>query len=380
MNLLIFIYVLSLGLAIFAFLGFPILMGFVAKYSKPKKYADEYFPEITIVVAAHNEEKNLSATIESLLAQDYPTEKLEIVVFSDGSTDQTEQRVRAYAEQGVRLVSFEKNLGKTECQNRVVKTITTECVAFADGNVRWEAQALRRLIAPMKDPRISGTTGRLVLQNNEQEEQTNEGLFRKLDHQIKKGESVLFATIGVTGPIYAVRTKEFILLQPDLVSDLVLPVLLAAQGKRVVYVENAIANEPSSKDVWIEFKRKRRMITQGIVAIPTLLSSLSPSRQPLLFALLFSHKLLRWFGVELLLIALAASLLLLPNPLFVWIVILEILALFFAGLGLLLNKLGKPAGPVQPLSYFVLTNLASLMAKLDYMRGERAVTWKTQRS
>jgi cellulose synthase/poly-beta-1,6-N-acetylglucosamine synthase-like glycosyltransferase len=374
------LYWVTLGLALYGFLGYPLLMLVVRAIRgrlAAEKLSDDQLPTVTLIVAAHNEEKNITATLRSLLAQRYPHEKMTIAVFSDGSTDRTERIVSTFKDDGVLLVTFER-LGKTECQNRMAEQTTAEILGFVDGNVAWEPDALRALVAPFADRRVAATTGALRLLQKNREEKVNEGLFRRLDHIVKVGESRLFSAIGVNGPIYAVRRTDYARLRPDLVSDLVLPVLLAAQGKKVLYVPEAVALEPASETIWQEFKRKRRLVTQGLVAIPYLLKAAHPLRQPLLFFMLFSHKLLRWFGIELLMIAFLVSLFLIGSPFFSVLVIVEVILLVLAGIGIVLRN-RVPVPLLQALSYFVLTNIAGLLGGIDAVRGQRAAVWKTQR-
>ncbi len=382
------IYLLSLGMVFLAYFFYPFLMWIIGRRQKTRVAKREYdnfdLPTLTIVVAAHNEEKNIAATIDSLLAQDYPKDKLKIMVFSDGSRDRTVQIVKDYERQGVELMEFKKNIGKTECQNCAVAKIKTTLVGFADGNVTWQPQAATILARGlMADKGAAVATGKLVLIKDGSTEKSNEGLFRKLDDLIKKGESALGRTIGAVGPIYMVKRGEYIKLSPKLVSDLVLPLLLTAQGRKVIYLARAQAREPASANIWMEFHRQKRMITQGLVALPVLWQVASVTRNTKLFLMIALHKYFRWFSVELLLLALVANVFLIffgGSIIFLWLLVSELVLLILSIVGLIINKLERSAGPLQPLTYFVLLNIASLVGLINYFRGDRAITWKTQRS
>lgn len=382
----------SFGLAAAAFIGYPLVAAVAARRKRaptpeaaPSAWREGTFkPKVAIVVAAHNEEHAIAATLDSLLAQDYPADRRSIVVFSDGSTDKTESVVRSYENRGVELVTFAR-LGKTECQNRVVESLgaDVEVVAFADGNVRWEPQSLAALVAPLRD-NVAATTGKLMLERKQLfdptvEEREHEGLFRRFDEAVKAGEDALGSTIGVNGPIYAVRRREYIRLRADLVSDLVLPVLLVARGKRVAYVPAAIAREPASPDVWTELRRKRRLVTQGLIALPLLLRAGWRSRTPGLLSMLVLHKVLRWFGLELLILSFAAQILLLPRAFYGVTVTIGLLALAGALVAIARAATNRSAGPLMPLGYFLLTTFGGLLGKFDLLRGERAATWRTAR-
>jgi len=406
------IFCACFGLALYTFLGYPLLMLFVSKIMRPRKRPDTSGQQkqaelrVAVVVAAYNERENIVATLKSFITQDYPHHRFEVVVFSDGSTDGTDDVVHSFASNRsnggpvIRLVRYEGRLGKTECQNRTVEQLLThgrpDVVVFSDGNILWQKDALRLLVEPFADQRVGATTGALHLVRRNGSamtlEKTNEGLFRRFDHAIKKGESRLLSAVGVNGPIYAVRTDQYVRLQQHLVSDLVLPLLIAARGKRVEYVPEAIGLESATDSIWHEFRRKRRLVTQGFVALPLLLRAAHPWRRPGLNFLLISHKVLRWVGIELLGISLVATVVLVilaspVQPVFVGVLLLEIASLLLATLGILFSEKdgdepnGTATGPaiLEALSFFVLTNIASLVAVVDYVRGETATRWRTER-
>jgi cellulose synthase/poly-beta-1,6-N-acetylglucosamine synthase-like glycosyltransferase len=372
------VFTIFVVLAAVPFAVYPLVMLMLARVRRqPASPASE--PTISVVVAAYNEQDSIAKTLESLLAQEYPRDKCKIVVFSDGSSDRTEEIVKSFSGQGVGLVRFEGRIGKTECQNRMVERLTSDVIVFSDGNVHWQPQALKNLVAPFGDARVGATTGALHLVRAGTVEQVQEGLFRKVDDIIKKGESALSASIGVNGPIYAVRRSDYIRLAPHLVSDLVLPFLLVARGRRVLYIPSAVALEPSTPSIWHEFRRKRRLVTQGFVALPILYRAAFYSRRPaLLLTLLVAHKMLRWIGIELLLAAFIVSLLGIPATAYVVVVLVEFALVIAALMGILASARKRPIPILDPLGYFLLTNIASLLGWLDAVGGKTATTWVPQ--
>lgn len=385
----------SFGCAAAAFVGYPLFVAAAARVLRagtskapalPPHGVDHPLPKVAIIVAAHNEEASIASTLDALLAQEYPADRRSITVFSDGSTDRTEEIVKSFVSRGVQLLSYER-LGKTECQNRTVAALASdvEVVAFADGNVRWEPQSLAALVAPLRDT-VAATTGRLTLERTStkgtagaaSEERQHEGLFRRFDEVVKAGEAALSSTIGVNGPIYAVRRREYIQLRADLVSDLVLPVLLVARGRRVMYVREAVAREPASPDIWTELKRKCRLVTQGLVALPLLLRAGWRSRTPGLLPMLVFHKVLRWFGFELLFVSFAAQALLMPRSLATAVVVVGLIALAGALVAIARAAIGRSAGPLMPLGYFLLTTFGGVLGKVDLLLGRRAAIWQTR--
>lgn len=367
-------------LASVPFIWYPLFMAWIGRRAKPRAPSEEFLPSVTIIVAAYNEEKNIAHTLESLLAQDYPPERFKIEVFSDGSTDKTDEVVRTFAQRGVRLSRFEGRIGKTECQNRMVARVPSEIVAFADGNLQWDKKSLRALMQPFLQEKVAATTGELILMRDGTAEKTDEGLFRRVDEKIKAGESEWLSSIGVNGPIYAVRKNKFIKLRPWLVSDLVLPVLLVAQGYQVTRAPDARAVEPATPTLTQEFKRKRRLVTQGFVALPILLRAALLSRNHRLLFMLTAHKFLRWMGAELLLTAIVLSTVLAQTIFYLYeaILALEIFIIALALVGLLPGARAVLPG-TGALSYFLVTNVASLFGLFDFIRGKRAATWSTER-
>jgi cellulose synthase/poly-beta-1,6-N-acetylglucosamine synthase-like glycosyltransferase len=377
------VFIIFVVLAAIPFAVYPLVMLVLARARRQTIHASgsgqTTEPSVTVIVAAYNEQDSITKTVESLLAQEYPRDKFKIIVFSDGSSDRTEEIVRSFSGQGVGLVRFEGRIGKTECQNRMVERLSSDVIIFSDGNVHWQPRAVKNLVAPFSDARVGATTGALHLVRAARVEQVQEGLFRKVDDIIKKGESALSASIGVNGPIYAVRRSDYIRLAPHLVSDLVLPFLLVARGRRVLYVPSAVTLEPTTPSIWHEFRRKRRLVTQGFVALPLLCRAAFFGRRPaLLLTLLISHKMLRWIGIELLLAAFIVSLLGLPAGGYIVVVVVELALIIAALVGIWSAVRKRPIPILDPLGYFLMTNIASLLGWLDAVRGKTATTWVPQ--
>ncbi|NLC69989.1 MAG: glycosyltransferase family 2 protein, partial [Desulfuromonadaceae bacterium] len=236
-----FLFFLSLALVIYVYGGYPVLvfvLGLFIDRSPRKQRVD---PFVTILIAAHNEEKQIAATLSNELSLDYPADHLEILVISDGSTDRTDDIVKGFREKSVRLLRQEPRSGKTAALNLAVPLAKGNIVAFSDANSIWAPDALRRLTANLADPSVGYVTGKMVY-TNPGGSPVGEGCsgYMKYENALRAGETRIGSVVGVDGGIDAVRKELYRPMNPDQLPDFVLPLQVVAQGRRVVYEPAAL--------------------------------------------------------------------------------------------------------------------------------------------
>ena len=248
----------SLGALGWTHAGYPLAAGALARIRpRPVRKAD-LLPTVSIIVAAHDEEAVIRRRVENLLVLDYPPERVEIVVASDASADQTDETVRELerAERRVRLLPCPRG-GKVNAQNLAVRRTTGEIVAFSDANATWAPDALRRLVRSFADPDVAYVCGRLRL---EDPDGTNrEGSYWRFEMWLRRQESLLGSITGGNGSIYALRRADYVEVDPRFGHDLALPYLMVQRGRRAVYEGEADAFEKPSRDLEDEYRRKVRM-------------------------------------------------------------------------------------------------------------------------
>ena len=308
-------YAIALALAAvaYAYAGYPVVLWvssrLFGRVPVRPAVADADLPRLSLLIAAYNEAAHIDARIRNALAMDYPAGKLEIVIASDGSTDETADLTREFASRGVRLLPFTKRRGKSSVLNDAIPQCTGSVVMLSDANTHTEPDAARKLAAWFADPAVGVVCGKLVLVDPVYGRNVD-GLYWKYETFLKLCESRLGALLGSNGGIYAVRKSAFRPIPADtIVDDFVLP-LLARQktGCRIVYDQGAVATEETPPSIASEFQRRARIGAGGFQAIGLLGGLAHPRHGWLAFAFV-NHKLLRWGCPFLLIFALLGNLL-----------------------------------------------------------------------
>lgn len=303
-----FTFWLSIFLIFYSYAGYPLLLALLTSWKTVKKPAPHAgLPNVTLVIAAHNEETHLARKLDNSLNLDYPQEKLEIMVASDGSTDATTKIARKYEDAGVKLLHEAERSGKTSIQNSAVEQAGGEVVVFSDANAIYDLSALRNLVQHFSDPAVGCVCGELkytAVEGVIASEQ--EDLYWDYEKFLKRKENMFGTILGANGSIYAVRKSAYKPLPNALISDFIEPMLIAESGYKVIYEPTAISYEHGSSSFSDEFKRKRRIILRSLNSLFTAKSLLNPFKQPRLAFQLFSHKILRW-GIPILLMVIFLS-------------------------------------------------------------------------
>jgi cellulose synthase/poly-beta-1,6-N-acetylglucosamine synthase-like glycosyltransferase len=255
-------------------------------------------------VVAYNEALSIEARLENLLSLDYPADRLEILVGSDGSTDDTVERARRYQPFGVRVQPFTHRRGKPAVLNALVPHASGDIVLFADARQRFEPATLRAIVADFNDASVGAVSGELMLETADAAVHAGQGaaLYWRYEKMIRSAESRTDSTVGATGAIYAIRRSLFVTIPDDtLLDDVVIPLRIVQQGYRVVFEPAARAFDYASTTAQQEFGRKARTIAGTFQLFSRERWLFDPRRNRLWFATM-SHK-----GLRLLLPALHAS-------------------------------------------------------------------------
>jgi cellulose synthase/poly-beta-1,6-N-acetylglucosamine synthase-like glycosyltransferase len=303
------VFWLSAAAILYTHLGYPLaLRALLATRRRPTLAPGtwEELPRVSLIVAAYDEEEVIAAKVANALALDYPRERLELIVASDGSGDATAERARAA---GADLVLELPRGGKIAAQNAAAERASGEILAFSDANSEWSADALRHLVEPFADPAVGYVCGQVRFLDAEGD--NLEGAYWRYEMRVRELESALAGVTAGNGAIYAVRADSYLPLKPSGSHDLSLPFALAKRGKRSLYAPWARAEEKMVPTLEGEFARKRRMMV-GLWDIVVGERMISPRGYSGLYAFeLFSHRLLRYLTPFLHLLAFVSNLLLL---------------------------------------------------------------------
>lgn len=350
--------------------GYPAFAAGVARLRpRPVDKADVE-PTVSVVVTAHDEEAVIGQRLDNLLALDYPSDLVDIVVASDGSTDRTDELTLALAahEPRIRLLRCPRG-GKVAAQNRAVHETSGDVIAFSDANGRWEPDALRKLVRSFADPAVGYVCGRVGL---ERPGGTNrEGIYWRYELWLRGSESSLGSITGGNGGIYAVRRSDYIENDPQIGHDLGFPYQLAQRGRRAVYEPDAIAWEKPSHDLEDEYRRKVRMLTQCWLHV--LSGRMFRGGDALYVVQLVSHRLLRYGSGLLHLVLLATSVALVRQG-FIYVLAVAAQTVW---LGLALAGRYRVRLPAAGLAYYYyLVTLATLNGLVRYLTRGVPVMWE----
>jgi len=372
---------IALALGLYPYVGYPALAWVLARLNRRGVAADDaYQPLVTVVTAARNEGACIEATVRNKLGQDYPADKLDMIVISDASDDGTDEivaRIAAEHPARVQLLRQAPRAGKTAALNLAVPRARGEIVVFADGNSLYHPQSLRRLVRNFADPGVGYVTGKMVYQLHDGSS-VGEGLsaYMRVENWLRAQETRIGSIVGVDGGIDAVRRRLYRGMTVDQLPDFVLPLDVVQQGSRVVFESEALLEEESLATGDKEFRMRVRVTLRALWALSDKRALLNPARYGVFAFQLISHKLLRYLSFAPLAVAFVLGLWLAPHGvLYAGIAAGQLAVVVLAWCGW--KGTGFVNSRLQKLSlYFVLVNMASAMAARRYLRGEKVVLWQ----
>lgn len=371
------VFWLGLILLLHTFLGYGLIITFLARLvpKRPAQSADFVLPDITIVIVAHNEDARIGARIGNLLDSDYPSEKLRILVVSDGSTDQTAAFVTALGNPRVSLLSSTERRGKAAGLNEGVAACASPIVVFTDSRQRFATDTIRRLVAHFADPSVGAVSGSLEIGPSRSSVGEGVDIYWRYEKILRAAESRLDSCIGCTGAVYAIRRSLFTALPEDtILDDVVIPMRIAQKGYRVLHDPAATAFDPQPLEPAAERIRKRRTLAGNFQMLFRHPAWLTPLGHRLWWQLI-SHKYLRVLAPWFLFTTLLANIPLLGAP-FYRVTFYAQLALYsLAAFGICFPSLkGRlfsiPAG-------FVFLNARAVQALWHYLRGADLHRWSS---
>jgi cellulose synthase/poly-beta-1,6-N-acetylglucosamine synthase-like glycosyltransferase len=369
-----------LALVSYTYLGYPLLVWGLSRVfnrlAVPREVDVTDMPTVSLLIAAYNEEAVIEDRLSNALAMDYPREKLEIVVSSDGSTDRTTEIVRRYAGTRVRLQDFTRRRGKAAVLNASVPELEGEIILFSDANTQVDAGAVRKLVRWFRDPGVGAVCGRLVLADPRTGKNVD-SLYWKYETFLKQCEGRLGALLGANGAIYALRKAAFTPI-PDgtILDDFAIP--LAAKlrtGCMIVYDSEALAREETPPELATEFARRSRIGAGGFQSLGLLWELLHPrwGWTALAFA---SHKILRWLCPFFLLGMLASNVVLCARPFFQVVMAAQFLFYLVSWVMAVIPIRSRLLRPLRLTTMFTGMNLALLVGFAEWLLGSQQGAWQ----
>ncbi len=373
------VFWISVLLVVYAYVGYPlaiyVLSRLFGRRRPPVDCENEQLPHLSLLIAAYNESSVIGERIENALAMDYPRDKLEIIVASDGSDDGTPEIVRRYADQGVVLRAFSKRRGKSAVLNDVIRHLQGDVMMLSDANTMMDPQAPRRLVRWFSDPAVGAVCGCLDLYDTKTGRNAD-GIYWRYESFLKRCEGRLDAVLGANGAIYAMRRELYRPIPNDtLVDDLTIPLLAKLHsGCRIAYDKQAVAVEETAPDIGAEFRRRTRIGAGGFQAIVRLGRLLHPRFGWTAFAFL-SHKVLRWTSPFFLVGILLSNLLLVGEPVYPALLLAQAAFYALAVVGSQVSLPGWSGRLLRLPTLFTTVNAALLLGFVRWLRRSQSGAW-----
>jgi cellulose synthase/poly-beta-1,6-N-acetylglucosamine synthase-like glycosyltransferase len=357
----------------FTYFGYPLILWLLARLSPRSIRADDVFPPISVIIAVHNGERELTHKLNATLDLAYPG-NVQVIVASDGSSDGTDAIAESMAERGVRLVRNEPRAGKEAAQAAAIAQATGDILVFTDLSAELEPEALRNVVRPFADPTVGAVSSSDVVKS-----EGGEGRYVCFEMALRQLESQATSIVGLSGSFFAARRDLCSPWPADLASDFRMALEAASRGFRAVSEPTARAHFRAAEQPAAEWKRKVRTVRRGIAVLSTYRALLSP-RYGRTALSLWGHKVARFtspFALVLLLVASAAGAIE-SRP----AAVLLAGQIAFYGLGLAALLMGHvirwPFARVA--GFFLLVNASIAVGWAYHLSGRRAVLWKpTQR-
>jgi cellulose synthase/poly-beta-1,6-N-acetylglucosamine synthase-like glycosyltransferase len=365
---------------VYAYVAYPAVLWVLAavfghQRERPRRNIEDT-PLVSLLIAAHNEERVIEARIKNALALDYPADRIEIVIASDGSTDRTVPIVRGTPDPRLRLIAPHTRRGKTRVLNEVIPTLQGDIVILSDANTSIEPSAVHRFVDWFGDPAVGVVVGRLALADPVHGKNVD-SLYWRYETFLKRSEARLNALLGANGAIYALRRNLFAPIPGEtLLDDFVLPLLVKLRtGAEIVYDTTIVAFEETPAEIGSEFKRRSRIGAGGAQSITILWRLLSPTRGWIAFTFA-SHKVLRWCGPLLLIGALGSNTLLLGQRLYQATLAAQAFLYAASAVGAMVSGSGTTARLLRLTTLFTAMNVALLSGLCRWVAGIQSGIWQ----
>ena len=371
------IFFLSLAAIIYVYAGYPLTVFLFGILVNKKVRKGSFFPFVTVVIAAYNEKDVIAETIKNKLHQNYPADRLDIIVVSDDSTDGTDKIASGFKDYRVRLLRQWPRAGKTSALNLAVAQAKGEIIVFSDANSIYAPDAIRNLVSNFSDPEVGYVTGSMIYVNPDGSP-IGDGCtaYMRYENALRKSESRIGSVVGVDGGVDAVRKSLYQPMDADQLPDFVLPLKVIEQGYRVVYEENAVLHELSLNEAHDEYRMRVRVSLRALWALFTMRRLLGPAVNTLFAWQLWSHKVLRYLCFFFLVGALLSNIMLFPQGLFYKLMFHVQVLGYIAAISASLFPLNASVYKLMAIPrYFCLLNMAAAHAFGKFLLGQKQVFW-----
>lgn len=375
---LYFLFWFSLGWLVYVYVGYPLLLALLSVMRPFRcRPGRDYQPPVTLLFSAKDEISALPSKMANLRALDYPRDKIQILVASDGSTDGTADFLRQQPDTEAEVI--EESVGKNRALNRLLPRARGDVLFFTDANTFFDPAAVRETVPLFADPRVGALSGELRYLSRGPSDSVSHGtgLYWRYENLVKRLESAIGSVLVATGPLLAVRRERCRTLYPEVANDFQLPMAVAGAGDAVLYSDSFLGSEHAASELADEFWRTTRIVSRGICGCRRLWKIILV--RPLRLWQLLSHKIMRWLVAPILIILLLSTLGLVgDSPSLMYIVIGICQVLFYAAalVGGALHILGIRPGVLYVPYHFLALNIAALVGVMQGLVKGAPSVWE----
>lgn len=383
---MIIVFWASLFIIVYTYIGYGITLYLLVKVKRlfikrTSLLKDNFFPTVSILIAAYNEEDLISEKLANTMALKYPKEKIQIIVVTDGSTDLTVKKVREYPD--VVHLHEDQRAGKMAAIKRAIPHITGEVLLFTDANTFLNLHAVSELIRHYQNERVGAVAGekRIMVEETADASSAGEGFYWKYESFLKKCDYELYSNVGAAGELFSIRTKLYEPVEADtIIDDHMIAMRIAEKGYIIAYEPNAYALETASANVKEELKRKVRIAAGGIQSILRLKKAANPFRNPVLTFQYISHRVLRWTLTPILLpfVFILNGIIVYNGGSLLYSVLFVVQCVFYisAYIGLYFERKNIRVKVLFIPFYFCMMNYAVVAGILRYFQKAQSAAWE----
>lgn len=297
---MILLFWISIILIVYTFVGYGVVLFFLVKikrlFKKPFIFEENTnLPKVTLIVAAYNEEDIIDEKVQNTLSLDYPSELIQLIFITDGSSDATPEHIATYST--IELLHEHTRAGKMAAIKRAIPYIKGDITIFTDANTFLNKEAILELVKHYQNPEVGAVAGekRILVEESADASSAGEGFYWKYESKLKQWDYELYSNVGAAGELFSIRTALYEPVESDtIIDDHMIAMRIAEKGYIIAYEPKAYAMETASADVAEELKRKIRIAAGGIQSIFRLKKSANPFNQPIFTFQYISHRVLRW--------------------------------------------------------------------------------------
>lgn len=368
----------SLAAVAYAYVGYPLALMLLAKLRRARSESfdpSRSLPRVTVIIPIHNEGAVLHRKLENIRTLDYPADRLEVLIVSDGSTDDGPAIVKGQRDARIQLIEEPVRQGKAAALNAGVARASHDILVFSDASIMLAPDAIKAIVRPFEDPEVGCVSGEDRVAGS-----GGEGLYGRYELALRRLESRVFSIVGASGSFYAQRKALCGRFEPGVAPDFLSVLRTVNSGSRAVASPDALGTMTALENSGDEFRRKVRTILRGLTTLFEYRGLMNPFRHPVFSFELFSHKLARWLVPFFLLALLGSNAVLATTSLFYGAVMVAQIA-FYAAAATPLMWTSAATVPllVRIPAYFTTVNAATLSAWIKYLAGERQELWTPSR-